>query len=171
MAALAIAAIGVAVAGASAISQNSAQKEMSEATMQAENARHRQQELQAASERRKAFRDAQAKSAVSRANASAAGADAEGSSGAAGGLAQISTNLGQRIGELNSSEGIGNDIFNANAKYSEAKGDFAEAGAWGQMGKDIFASAEKLGAIGTQVGTFAGAGPSKLVMFQGAQNG
>lgn len=116
------------------------------ASKQAEEIRRRQMMVTAQRERRQAIRGAMQATAATR-TAGVAGNALEGS-GVAGGLAQQSSDMGQKVGDINTQENFGNQMFSANAKLSEAKSLEAIGTGAASFGKSLFTSADALGRIG-----------------------
>jgi len=122
----------------------------SEASQKAEAARKRQAELEEAQRRRQLIRQAIIARSTALSNATAQGAG--GGSGFFGTATSYGSQFASNIGNLNQSSAIRDDIFAANATYSQASASAQNYGALAEAGGDIFASSEKLGKLFTNIG-------------------
>lgn len=140
---------GLALGATGTVLKAGADKDASEASKRAEDARKEQARLQYAREQRKIFRDQQAANAIGLSNITNAG----GQSGSAlGGLyGQTSGAADQQSFDLAQNAGIGNRIFQANADFAEAQGRSATYGGLQSLGKDIFAAAGPISRVGSTI--------------------
>lgn len=146
-----ISAIALAVTAAGTAYGTYSANQASEATQDAEKLRKQQMLLEAERQQRKTIRDAMSARAVALANITQAGASDSGSSAMGGAVGQISNSMGNSLNDLNKSVQIGSGIFDANARASEAQGQAAIGNAVASIGKDIFASSEKINNIGKTI--------------------
>lgn len=132
---VAIAAVGVGLAGYGAYQQFQGQKAATAASVNAENLRKKQMNLEAERQRRQAIREG----VVSRGQAvnNAANQGAEQSSALQGGVAQTTAQAATNITSINQSETIGNAIFDANADLAKAQGQIAMGQSFGDAGNKI----------------------------------
>jgi hypothetical protein len=140
---------GMAMTGYGMVKKGEADKEAAQASRDAEAARRKQAQLTAAKEQRDLFRKAQAARAVG--NANLTNMNAQFGSGMGGMEGQIAGQLDSSSFDLASNLKQGMNIFDANARYANARRDGEEAEAWGKLGGDIFTSAEKIGRVGSTV--------------------
>jgi len=132
---LALTAIGVGVSAYSAVQSADASKD-------AEEARRKQMDLDAARRRRQAIREAQIARATSVSNAAAQGAS-EGSA-VQGGVAAISGNAAESIVNTNQNVQMGNAIFDANGRRANAESIGAIGSGVQQFGSMITQNADKI---------------------------
>lgn len=140
-----IGAVGLGLSGLSTVQQVSAQREASEAQNRAENIRKAQVDMEAQRQRRSAIRQAQVAQATATQTATNQGA-AQGS-GLQGGLAQISGQMGDRISNVNISQGLSDNMFEANAQRDQALGRANTWNAVGNMGNRITDNRETIGRV------------------------
>lgn len=123
-------------------------QEASEASKKAEGLRKKQQQLQEMQAQRKTIRDFQLKRATSLSNISGQTGTLD-NSAAGGALSALSAGVGSSLGEISQASSISNDMFDANAAYSEATASSAVGSAIGSFGKDLFQAAPAIGRIGS----------------------
>lgn len=132
---LALAAVGTATSVYGAVKS-------AQASEDAEEARKKQMNLDAARRRRQAIREAQIARATAISNANAQGAS-EGSA-VQGGLAAISGNAAESIVNTNQNVQLGNQIYDANGRRAAAEGVSAIGGGLQQAGSMIMQNASKI---------------------------
>lgn len=133
---LATAAVGAGVNIAGQQKQVAAQK-------QAEKLRERQMNVEAERAKREALRNAMRERAI--ANAVGVTQGASFGSGVQGGFSQIGSNAGQRFGDINTNQGIGQGLFDANAKFSEGGTTAAIGTGIMKLGAAAYQSSDELG--------------------------
>lgn len=138
---------GLALQAKSTMDTKEANQRASEASQRAENIRAEQARVNALREQRKIFQDAQRARAISTSTLASQGASY--SSGAEGALATIDGAMGAQSAALAENYGLGQQTFAANADYSAARSDAATAQGLGDIGKTLFQSSDKIGAIGS----------------------
>lgn len=142
---LALSATGLATSVGGKVLEAQATSEASDASKRAEAARLRQAQLEEAQRRRQVLRQAIIARSTSLSTATAQGA--ADSSAFAGVASSYGTQLAGNVGNINQSAAIRDDIFAANSDYADASAAARNYGAVGDLGKDIFASSEKLGKL------------------------
>lgn len=138
--------VGAVTSVAGAIGQASAQKNMSKASKEAEALRKQQMELDTKRRMNALMRQAAIARAQSIAAASARGATF--SSAAQGGLGSIQSQAGANVLAESENIAIGRSLFDANASFSEAKGEAAMFGQVSDFGKSLFQNSQMIGQIG-----------------------
>lgn len=123
-------------------------QQAADASKKAEAARKKQVALELQQKQREAIRRYQAQRAAAVSNITGATGSLEGSAYGGSTSALVST-LGTSLGELNQANSISNDIFSANADYSQFYANAQAGGQFAQLGKDIFGSAPQIGRIGS----------------------
>lgn len=167
-------ALGVAIAGLGVtaygtVAQQSAQKDASKASQEAEALRRRQMELENLRKQREIIRS------TARARAQALGAAVNRgvgleSSVVSGALGQISGETGNAILAQSQNTAIGRSLFDANAQLSEARGAQQTAAGIQDFGKTLFGSAQTIGNIAGSVGTTSDIGPWDTLTRDSAGN-
>lgn len=139
-------AVGLGLAGAGAVIQADAAKDVARGQRDAERIRQRQMAVQADRERRQAIRAAMQARAGAMVGATAQGAQA--GSGIAGGVSQVVSDAGRQVGDTNINEGLGNLMFAANALVSRAQSQASIGQAVGSLGSTILGSSAAIGRVG-----------------------
>ena len=121
----------------------------SAASKEAEDIRRRQMFQNAQRERRTAVRNAMRAQAQTNTAGMAQGA-LEGS-GVGGGLAQASGGLAQSIGDTNINQTLGNQMFQANAQFSQGRMISAIGTGASGLGRQLVSDAPAIGRIGAQL--------------------
>lgn len=119
-----------------------------QASREAEAIRMQQMRITADRERRQTIRNAM----QARSNAVSAGV-AQGAfegSGLAGGVAQVTSDSAQRVGDSNVNENLGAQLFSANAALSQGRSISGIGGGLGTFGGVLASKANALGRIGAQ---------------------
>lgn len=162
-------AVGLGLAGAGALKQADAAKDVARGQQEAERIRQRQMAVQADRERRQSIRAAMQARAGAMVGATAQGAQA--GSGIAGGVGQIVSDAGRQVADTNINEGLGNLMFAANnlisrgqmqANIGQAIGGFgatilSNSAAIGRVGNSLFGGGQQAGGLGVQNGLYGGA--------------
>jgi hypothetical protein len=160
--ATAISAIGVGITAISAIGQHNAQQtmisEQKTASKRSENVRYQQMYLDSQRRKRQAVRE----SVMARATALSQGANqgAQGSSGLAAAMGQTYSRGLENQGTINASTGLGEQMFAANAAYSDAtfngQGSMSAWQGFGQFGRLFTNSGQQIARVGQQAMTGRG---------------
>lgn len=149
MVALAIAAIGVGIAGYGAVSSSQASKKASKLSRQAEQVRKEQLTLDSARQRRQVARNA----AQARANALAAGVASggaiDGTSRIEGVQAGLTSQEGEQLNTIDRAEELGFSLFNINQALSTARSDVATGNAIQNFGVSLLGNAQTISNVGT----------------------
>lgn len=127
-------------------------QEAADASKKAEQARKKQVALELQQKQRESIRKYQLQRAAAVSNISGATGSLEGSA-YGGATSALSATLGTSLGELGQANAISNDIFTANAQYSQASANATAGGQFASFGKDLFGSADKIGRIGSTLFT------------------
>lgn len=143
---LATAAIGAGTAAKGYVDQKNANADLLAASSRAETLRKQQAELQAQREQRKLFQDEMRNRA--QVNSALAATGASFGSVAGGLTSNVEGTLGQNSLALAQNINIGEQLFVANEAQASAKGDLNTANATIDLGRSLFASADKVGRIG-----------------------
>jgi len=140
---LAIAAVGTAVSAIGAAKTAGAEKKATQATIQAENAREQQTELDSQRATRESIREAQAARSMALSNATSEGASF--SSALPGAYGQIASRAGQQQVGIGENLGLARTIFAADKRYAQDEQQVS-------LGKGLF----QLGGSVASVGGMAG---------------
>lgn len=156
----AVAAVSGAVAqGVGSVKQAQAAKASAAASRRAENARKRQMILEAQRKQRDIFRQGMQARAKARANIQNATGNIEGSA-FYGAMGQVAGEEGRQSLALAENVAIGREIFSANADKASAEASGAMGSAISGFGQMLFQNAEKIGRIGSTIGSPDGYGSS-----------
>jgi len=117
------------------------------ASKKAERARQQQFRLQQEADRRKAIRDFQLRRATTLSNIQGATGTVE-NSAAGGALSAYSSTIGTQLGEFARSGEIGDNLFSANADYSQASANAQAGQQIAGLGKDLFGSQPTITNVG-----------------------
>src|SRR5690606_31838147 len=138
-----IGAAGLAVGAGGLYTNIKGQQQQAKAQKQAEKLRERQMKIEADRARREAARNMMRERAAGLTAGVAQGAFF--GSGLAGGLGQIASTGGQRTGDINMNQTIGQGLFAANAKFSEGSTQASIGTGMMKLGGAIFGSKDALG--------------------------
>jgi len=138
---------GLGLSAKSYSDQKEANQQVTEASQRAEAIRAEQARVNALREQRKIFQDAQRARAY--ANSTAATQGASSSSGVEGAFATIAGAQGAQSATLSENYGLGQQTFEANTSLTDARSDLSTAQGLGDIGKTLFSSSEKIGAVGS----------------------
>lgn len=145
--ALALQVVGTVAAASGAAYGISQGQEAAEASKEAEQLRKKQLRLESQQKKRAAIREFQ----LSRATAAS---NIIGQTGTLGGsifsnsASALSANLGTELGTIGQATSIGEGIFDANARYSQASANAQAGSSIANFGKDLFGSAPAAGRVG-----------------------
>lgn len=138
---------GLALSAKSYVDQKDAQKDASEASQRAEGIRKEQARVEELRAQRKIFQDAMRARAYAASTAATQGG--LNSSGYEGAIDTALGAQGAQTSALSQNVLLGSQMFDANAALAEAKGEVATAQGLGDIGKSLFQSSDKIGAIGS----------------------
>ncbi len=138
--------VGTLISAAGTVGSLYATNEMAAASKEAEALRKKQMELDNRRRINQLVRESQANRA--RAISAATVRGALESSALEGGLGSISSQASQNINAQMENYNIGSQLFDVNARYSEAKGMASNFSAAQDFGKTLFNNSEKIGTIG-----------------------
>lgn len=144
-AATTIAIAGLAAAAGGTALNYKGQKDQAAAQRRAEAIRERQMQVEADRARRDALRTAMRERALANASATAQGAYA--GSGIGGGVAQIQSNAGYRVGAVNTNEFFGEQLFRANEAFAQGGSVAAIGTGLTRLGSAAFTNAQTVGNI------------------------
>lgn len=143
----AVQAIGAATAAAGTAYGVTQSQSAAEASKKAERVRQEQMRMNVAQEQRKRIREFQLARAQSASNISSSTGTLE-NSAFGGSSSAYSASIGTNLGELATSERLGNDMFAANASYAQSSANAQAGSQVGSFGKDLFSSGPELSRIG-----------------------
>lgn len=138
---------GTAISAVGTKKQASARKDMTNASIQAENARERQMNLEADRSQRENFRKAQVARATALTNTTAQGASY--GSALPGAEGQIAGREGMNALAIAQNRDIGADIFSANRDYAKASSQASTWGAVANAGTSIIGLSQPIAQIGS----------------------
>lgn len=144
-----IAAVGLGLSAFGTVKSREANKRVSEESQRAEALRKQAADLENQRQIRETIRKAQAARASAIATAAVSGTlDSSVTDGAIG---QITGQAGASLVAQAENANLQGQIFDSNARISEARGDAAEAGAYTDFGRNLFNNAAAIGKIGNTV--------------------